>query len=431
MIDTLTLSGVLKKKSGLFGMWKSCYCSLNQTRLVIYKGRTKEVDFQININPETEISMIQNEKNPRISIKYANEMYYFMANTVDELEQWVQALRSATYFNAGICLDDFEIISVIGRGFYGKVTLVKHKESNELFALKSVHKKRLLSENKTHTIIAEKNILIKTSHPFIVGLKFTFQTESKLYLGLEFVPGGDFYNYLRRRKFFPPGAVRLYAAEIALALNHLHSLGVIYRDLKPENVLIDKEGHIRLTDFGLAKPLDISNDEETTSTFCGTNEYLAPELVLSQDYSYPIDWWALGILMYEMSFGRPPFADRNRKQLFIKILKETPSFPIGTSPELIDIIKLLLEKSPSKRASFAKIASHKYFEKIQFSQLEKKQITPPIRLNGSTLDNFDSTFTSEDKQDSTVSIASSGNEFLGFSYMDEIGLLCSQRPLVN
>jgi serine/threonine protein kinase len=199
-------------------------------------------------------------------------------------------------------MDEFDSISVIGRGNYGKVMLCQSKFTRERFAIKTVRKAVLLKSQKVHTVIRERQILEQVTSPFIVRLCFAFQTPSKFYLGLEYVPGGDLFHRLTdRTNPITPADARLYIAEIALALDYVHEAGVLYRDLKPENVLVCRDGHLKLTDFGLAKQM---NAEEETATFCGTPEYVAPEMIRKENYSYAIDWWALGVLAFELVFRR-------------------------------------------------------------------------------------------------------------------------------
>ena len=214
-------------------------------------------------------------------------------------------------------MDNFKILSVIGRGYYGKVMLVQEiKSPKNFYAIKSIRKTTLKESNSIHTIVAERNVLAKCKHPFIVSLKFAFQTPSKFYFGLEYAPGGELFYHMQHRGLLPLEEVRLYVAEIALAFDFLHKNNIIYRDLKPENVLLDADGYVKLTDFGLAKDLSSINQ---TSTFCGTTEYLAPEIIRHMEYSFSVDWWTLGILAFELLFGRTPFANQNRIKMFQNI----------------------------------------------------------------------------------------------------------------
>jgi serine/threonine protein kinase len=201
----------------------------------------------------------------------------------------------------------------------------------------------------------ERNVLARVQHPFIVSLRFAFQTNNKLYLILDWFAGGELFHHLREAGRFKQDRARFYVAEIALAFGYLHDMEVVYRDLKPENILLDAEGHVRLTDFGLSK--DNFAQTETTTTFCGTPEYLAPEIVMRQAYTMAVDWWALGVLLYELLVGQPPFYHSNQKMLFDRITKGVVSFPEYVRPAAKDLIKSLLQVDPTKRLGHEKVSA--------------------------------------------------------------------------
>lgn len=202
-----------------------------------------------------------------------------------------------------------------------------------------------------------------------------------MYIALEYVCGGDIFQHLSISEFFPEARAQFYAAEIFLALEFLHSKNIIYRDLKPENILLDKDGHIKITDFGLAKELKAeSKDEERTKTFCGTNEYLAPEVILGQSYGESVDWWAFGIVLYEMITGWPPWTDENSKELFKKILSsplvlDHPNLSIASK----DLLEKMLRKRISERIKPEEIKKHSFFAAIDFNKLLIKEIPPPFK----------------------------------------------------
>lgn len=307
---------------------------------------------------------------------------------------------------------------MIGRGFYGKVTLAQKIDTGELFAIKSIHKRRLVQSNRIHTVLTERNVLAQASHPFIVTLYYAFQNQSKFYLCLEYVSGGElFFRMQQNTQGLPIDDVKLYAAEIALALRHLHSLGIIYRDLKPENVLLDSKGHVKLTDFGLSKDL---HSDQLTSTFCGTNEYLAPEIVSHIAYGFQIDWWTLGILIYEMMFGKTPFKSTNKAQLFKRILQADIHFPTNVDPDAEDLILGLLNKDSSKRFGFEQMRHHCFFSGYNFDDILNKKIKPhfiPTEKDDLNLENFDTEFTTEQPLDSLASpVLGSIEQVKGFSF---------------
>lgn len=333
---------------------------------------------------------------------------------------WAAALINLTVQTSSLTMKDFDILTVLGRGFYGKVMLCQRKDTKEIFAIKTIHKNRLIKSNKVHTIFTERNVLLKAKHPFIVNICFTFQTETKVYFGLEYASGGELFFQLQRRSVLPLRDVRLYIAELCLAVDYLHSLGIIYRDLKPENVLLSADGHVKLTDFGLAKNIDL--DQPTTATFCGTSEYLAPEIIARKPYGPKIDWWAIGVLTYELLYGQTPFYSNNKARMFQAIRADKPRFPKTASPATISFIASLLEKDPDQRADFSQLKDHPFFCPLNFDDViamkVKPYYIPPADTNLQRAPNFDSEFTAEVPTDSMATPTPlGGNQFEGFSFV--------------
>ena len=209
---------------------------------------------------------------------------------------------------SSVSLNDFQIKKVIGRGSFGKVFLVQKKSDGQVYAMKSLNKHTILDYDQVESTKLEKDILLKADHPFLVGMSYVFMTEQKIFFVMKFVRGGELFMHLRQAQRFTEERAKFYSIQVAMALGHLHDQQIIYRDLKPENILMDDNGYICLTDFGLAKVLDKG---QQAFSFCGTPDYLAPEILVEKGHSFPVDWWALGILTYEMIVGFPPFYTGN------------------------------------------------------------------------------------------------------------------------
>ena len=197
--------------------------------------------------------------------------------------------------NDSVTFEDFQIISVVGRGSFGKVCLVEYKNTGELYAMKSIKKDVIIENQQIQNTLLEKKILQSVKHPFLCSLAFCFQTEDRVYFIMNFVRGGELFQHLKNSKIFEEKRAKFYAAQIGLALDHLHKNGIIYRDLKPENILMDEEGYLQLADFGMAKLL---KPNEKAQSMCGTPEYLAPEIISEEGHDFTADWWSFGILLY-------------------------------------------------------------------------------------------------------------------------------------
>lgn len=323
-------------------------------------------------------------------------------------------------------IEDFELLKVVGKGSFGKVMQVKKKDTHRIYALKTIRKAHIISRSEVAHTLAERSVLSQINNPFIVPLKFSFQSPEKLYLVLAFVNGGELFHHLQKEQRFDINRSRFYTAELLCALECLHGFNVIYRDLKPENILLDYSGHIALCDFGLCK-LDMKDDDRT-NTFCGTPEYLAPELLLGQGYTKTVDWWTLGVLLYEMLTGLPPFYDENTNEMYRKILSEPLHFP---GPDIVppaakDLLTKLLDRKPENRMGVngaAEIKAHPFFHSIDWRKLLQRKYEPTFKPNvADALDtaNFDVEFTREAPQDSYVDgpmLSSTMQEqFTGWSY---------------
>lgn len=307
-----------------------------------------------------------------------------------------------------LSIDQFELLKVIGKGSFGKVFQVRKKDTKRIYALKTIQKAKIISRSEVTHTLAERSVLSQINNPFIVPLKFSFQSPEKLYFVLAFVNGGELFYHLTNERRFDVNRSRFYISELLCALECLHGFNVIYRDLKPENILLDYQGHIALCDFGLCK-LEFK-DEDKTHTFAGTPEYLAPELLRGDGYNKAVDWWTLGVLLYEMLTGLPPFYDENVNDMYRKILSEPLHFP---GPEIVpaaakDLLTRLLNRDPSKRLGAngaAEIKGHPFFHAIDWKKLLQRRYEPTFKPNVvDALDtgNIDKIFTDEPPQDSFV-----------------------------
>ncbi|NWW47466.1 KS6A3 kinase, partial [Pedionomus torquatus] len=321
----------------------------------------------------------------------------------------------------------FELLKVLGQGSFGKVFLVKKisgSDARQLYAMKVLKKATLKVRDRVRTKM-ERDILVEVNHPFIVKLHYAFQTEGKLYLILDFLRGGDLFTRLSKEVMFTEDDVKFYLAELALALDHLHSLGIIYRDLKPENILLDEEGHIKLTDFGLSK--ESIDHEKKAYSFCGTVEYMAPEVVNRRGHTQSADWWSFGVLMFEMLTGTLPFQGKDRKETMTLILKAKLGMPQFLSPEAQSLLRMLFKRNPANRLGAGpdgveEIKRHAFFSKIDWNKLYRREIHPPFKpATGRPEDTFyfDPEFTAKTPKDSP-GIPPSANAhqlFRGFSFV--------------
>lgn len=340
---------------------------------------------------------------------------------------------------AAISLVDFLVLKVLGRGSFGKVCLVRRKDTRKLYALKALNKEALLRRNQIAHTQTERNILQHVVHPFLVQLQFAFQSDTRLYLGLEFMPGGELFYWLNRSKKFDVARAKLYAAEVLLALEFLHAKDIIYRDLKPENILVDKDGHLKLTDFGLSKEaVKGVGAENGTTTFCGTPEYLAPEILQSVGHGKGVDWWSLGVLLCEMLTGDPPFYHANVQKMYRNILRGKLELSPDLTPDARSLLKALLKRNVAKRLGSsergaAAIKEHLFFMNLGTAPLDWDKVLakaytpsfvpPTSRLGSVTELNFDESFTSKTTKESVVAQMTpqqiEDGRFEGFTYEAE------------
>ncbi|XP_041115152.1 cAMP-dependent protein kinase catalytic subunit PRKX-like isoform X2 [Polyodon spathula] len=295
------------------------------------------------------------------------------------------AAQTATALTAALTLeqrsyklDDFDTVSTVGTGTFGRVFLVKEKKTRGYFALKAMKIPDVIRLKQEQHVQNEKAVLSEVNHPFLIRLFWTHHDECFLYMLMDYVPGGELFSYLRNMGRFNNSTGLFYSAEIVCAIEYLHSKEIVYRDLKPENILLDRDGHIRLTDFGFAKKL-----VDRTWTLCGTPEYLAPEVIQSKGHGRAVDWWALGVLIFEMLSGYPPFFDDNPFGIYQKILAGKIDFPRHLDFNVKDLIKKFLVVERTRRLGNMKngaddVKKHRWFKYIDWDAVPQRKLKPPV-----------------------------------------------------
>ncbi|CED84347.1 agc pka protein kinase [Phaffia rhodozyma] len=276
-------------------------------------------------------------------------------------------------------LKDFQVERTLGTGSFGRVHLVKSRHNGRFYAVKVLGKEKVVRMKQVEHTNSEREMLVRVRHPFLVNLWGTFSDPRNLYMVMDFVAGGELFSLLRKSQRFPNSVAKFYAAEVALAIDYLHSLDIIYRDLKPENILLGADGHVKVTDFGFAKYVP-----DITWTLCGTPDYLAPEVVQSKGYNKSVDWYALGVLIFEMLAGYPPFftEDGNPMKLYEKIIAGKVRYPAYFDELSKDLLKSLLISDLTKRFGNLKSGSHDvfghgWFAEVDWNRLYRRDIPAP------------------------------------------------------
>ena len=325
-------------------------------------------------------------------------------------------------------LDDFNFLAVLGKGNFGKVMLAEEKTSSNLYAIKVLKKEFIIENDEVESTQSEKRVFLAAAqerHPFLLGLHSCFQTETRVYFVMEYVSGGDLMLHIQKKQFTLRQA-KFYACEVLLALQYFHSKGIIYRDLKLDNILLTLDGHVKVADYGLCK--EEMWYGKTTSTFCGTPEFMAPEILLEQRYGRAVDWWAFGVLTYEMLLGQSPFRGDDEDEIFDAILEDEPLYPITMPRDAVSLLQRLLTRDPARRlgageADAEDIKRHLFFKDVNFDDIYHRRIPPPYFPtigNATDTSNFDQEFTREKPTLTPVHTqlsAADQQEFAGFSWI--------------
>ncbi|KAJ7373130.1 RAC-alpha serine/threonine-protein kinase [Desmophyllum pertusum] len=426
---TIVKVGWLQKRGEYIKNWRPRYFQLwSDGSFIGYKEVPKSKEVEPLNNFSVAKCQIMRQDKPKINsfiircwqwTTLIERTFHLDNNT--EREEWITAIQDVanklrendkdkddsdeiTIGSQKLTFDDFYMLKVLGKGTFGKVMLARMKKTGEVVALKILKKEVIVAKDEVAHTLTENRVLKNTVHPFLTELRFSFQTKDRLIFVMEYVNGGELFFHLSKERVFSEERSRFYGAEIVLAVKYLHDNQVVYRDLKLENLLLDSDGHIKITDFGLCKE-DITYGS-TTKTFCGTPEYLAPEVLEDNDYGRAVDWWGVGVVMYEMMCGRLPFYNKDHETLFELILTEDVRFPSRITDKARNILAGLLTKDPSKRLGGGpddaqEVMKHPFFGTINWDDIYHKRIKPPFKpvvKSDTDVSNFDEDFTSEPAQ---------------------------------
>ena len=353
--------------------------------------------------------------------------YLFGNKSKTDVKSVTKKKIKTTFQNVPVQHTDFEVVKVIGRGSVGKIILVKYNKDQKYYVMKEMRKDQIISEGLLDNILVEKNILMEGQCEFILTLSFFFQTPERLYFVTPFLSGGDLFHKLKADCFFKEDLAKFYAAQVAIALQHLHDLGIAYRDLKPENILIGEDGYIKLCDFGASV---ILRGTEKETDFAGSPEYASPEMITYEGHTFMTDWWSFGILLYEMLYGNTPFFNMDKSRMYDLISTGSISYPkfiqiegeekprnYKVSEDAKNLINKLLEKDPGQRLGrkgLAEIRKHPFFSGISFDDLKKKKakvhFKPTVDKEDPT-NNFDEEYLTMDLSQSPVADWSKEEEY--------------------
>jgi serum/glucocorticoid-regulated kinase 2 len=410
------------------------YQPINEEELKLFELPVKNLSTFVTTKKEKE-KQKNSTRMPNSNSTSVND-YLFANKSKTDIQSKAGGKRKSTFQNVLVQYTDFEIVKVIGRGSVGKILLVKFNQDQKYYVMKSIRKDQVISEGLLDNILVEKNILMEGQCEFILSLTYFFQTPERLYFITPFIKGGDLFHKLKTDGFLREDLAKFYAAQIAIALQHLHDLGIAYRDLKPENVLIDEDGYIKLCDFGASVVL---RGTEKENNFAGSPEYASPEMITYEGHTFMTDWWSFGIIIYEMLYGNTPFFNMDKNRMYDLITTGSISFPKNitfdgeekprnykVSEDAKNLINKLLEKDPGTRLGrkgLDEIKKHPFFSGISFEDLKKKKskvsFKPTIDKDDIT-SNFDEEYLTMDVTESPVADWSKEQEynnwFIKFDY---------------
>ena len=404
------------------------YELINEEELKLFELNLKSLATFVTTKKEKEKQKNSTRMPTKNNISVNDYLFGNKSKTdIKSLPQKKGPKKKSTFQNIQVEYTDFEIIKVIGRGSVGKIVLVKYNKDGKYYAMKEMRKDQIISEGLTDNILVEKNILMEGQCEFILTLSFFFQTPERLYFVTPFIKGGDLFHKLKSDGFLKEDLAKFYAAQIAVALQHLHDLSIAYRDLKPENILIDEDGYIKLCDFGAS--VSIRGTEKET-TFAGSAEYASPEMITYEGHTFMTDWWSFGILLYEMLYGNTPFFNMDKNRMYDLITTGSISYPkfiqiegeekqrnYKVSDEAKSLINKLLEKDPGTRLGrkgLSEIKKHSFFSSINFDDIKKKKtkahFKPTIDKEDIT-NNFDEEYLTMEVSESPVADWSKEDEY--------------------
>uniref|UniRef100_A0A671MAN4 Protein kinase C n=1 Tax=Sinocyclocheilus anshuiensis TaxID=1608454 RepID=A0A671MAN4_9TELE len=338
---------------------------------------------------------------------------------------WDDTTPPSSTITSRVSINNFVFHKVLGKGSFGKVLLAELKGRGEYFAVKALKKDVVLMDDDVECTMVEKRVLaLAWENPFLTHLYCTFQSKEHLFFVMEYLNGGDLMFHIQDKGRFDLYRATFYGAEIICGLQYLHSTGIIYRDLKLDNVMLDKDGHIKIADFGMCKENMLGENRATT--FCGTPDYIAPEILLGQKYSFSVDWWSFGVLLYEMLIGQSPFQGDDEDELFESIRMDVPHYPRWITKEAKDLLEKLFERDPTRRLGVVgNIRGHAFFKTINWPALEKRDVSPPFKpkvKSPNDCSNFDQDFLSEkprlSQSDKNLIDSMDQSAFAGFSFIN-------------